>query len=935
MGLIEREHELALLGRLYEDCSEGRGRIVLISGAVATGKTELLETFSGHLRRQGAVVLKAAASRVETELPLGAVSQLVAAAEAVTADAPRPGELPGLAELATPWDTLDFDMSGRRELAFLRDLQTMLTAIARRAPVVVCVDDANYADAPSLLCLLYLARRLRSARVLLVLSDAESSRSGYKCFQADILREPGSVHIRLDLLSVHGTAQLLADRLDVPPDQDMVLKAHRLSGGNPLLLGSLVEDLRLRPQMRRSIEGGPVFAHWVRICLLRCEYIVQDAATLTAVLGDDQADPELLAEIIGVSRDAVLCVLNELSDMGLLDEKWRFRDPAVREAVLQSRGVEERSTMHAHAASVLHHHGALPTVVAEHLIAGDGLTAPWIVPVLTQAAERALAEGRPQLAVDALRTALRASTNDDEQIRGTFLLLRSQWRINPSAVVHHLPDLVVAAKAGRLNWEDSIALIAYLLWFGAADQIGELLDALERRSEEMAANGSAAGFGFVELWLGCAYPELFARLSRRGVASVDDAFHSERSALVRAAALLVNVLHDGADDEALRRAEQVLQGVRLDDRGVLAVSGALIALTYAGRLQEAAFWCDTMIAEASAQHAPTWEAVLSALRSTMDLRWGRLAEAERHAGTALRLLSVESWGAAIALPVANAILVKTAMGKYDEAEALLGIPLPDAAWQTLGGLHYLHARGRYYLATGRPHAALDDLQTCGETMTSWGIRNVTVVMWAGDAAEALLTLGDREAALNLVEREMATLAPQNLAVRASLLRVLAVTRENGERRRELLDEAAELFECVDDRFELARTYAELGRACHALGDESRGRLMERRAQRLARENGFEALYIGRSRVLAQDPSREHGDSCADALEMLSEAEQRVGMLAASGHTNRQIASKLSITVSTVEQHLTRVYRKLNVGRRADLPPELKRDTKCVGPAACD
>lgn len=42
------------------------------------------------------------------------------------------------------------------------------------------------------------------------------------------------------------------------------------------------------------------------------------------------------------------------------------------------------------------------------------------------------------------------------------------------------------------------------------------------------------------------------------------------------------------------------------------------------------------------------------------------------------------------------------------------------------------------------------------------------------------------------------------------------------------------------------------------------------------------------------------------------------MLAAIGHTNRAIGRTLFITESTVEQHLTSVYRKLNVRRRADL-----------------
>ncbi|WP_217552090.1 LuxR family transcriptional regulator [Streptomyces sp. GbtcB6] len=58
------------------------------------------------------------------------------------------------------------------------------------------------------------------------------------------------------------------------------------------------------------------------------------------------------------------------------------------------------------------------------------------------------------------------------------------------------------------------------------------------------------------------------------------------------------------------------------------------------------------------------------------------------------------------------------------------------------------------------------------------------------------------------------------------------------------------------------------------------------------------------------------------LPELTESERRVGALAAAGRTNREIADLLGITVSTVEQHLTKVYRKLKVRRRADLPEPL-------------
>ncbi|WFB11954.1 helix-turn-helix transcriptional regulator [Streptomyces sp. LX-29] len=49
---------------------------------------------------------------------------------------------------------------------------------------------------------------------------------------------------------------------------------------------------------------------------------------------------------------------------------------------------------------------------------------------------------------------------------------------------------------------------------------------------------------------------------------------------------------------------------------------------------------------------------------------------------------------------------------------------------------------------------------------------------------------------------------------------------------------------------------------------------------------------------------------------------RVAILAANGNSNREIALKLCVTMSTVEQHLTRVYRKLNISRRQQLPKSL-------------
>ncbi|MGW0901497.1 helix-turn-helix domain-containing protein, partial [Streptomyces goshikiensis] len=72
-------------------------------------------------------------------------------------------------------------------------------------------------------------------------------------------------------------------------------------------------------------------------------------------------------------------------------------------------------------------------------------------------------------------------------------------------------------------------------------------------------------------------------------------------------------------------------------------------------------------------------------------------------------------------------------------------------------------------------------------------------------------------------------------------------------------------------------------------------------------------------VAAPEPSSVQPGPGPEVVSTLTDAERRVAALAAHGYTNREIGAKLFITVSTVEQHLTRVYRKINITSRQDLP----------------
>jgi DNA-binding CsgD family transcriptional regulator len=319
-----------------------------------------------------------------------------------------------------------------------------------------------------------------------------------------------------------------------------------------------------------------------------------------------------------------------------------------------------------------------------------------------------------------------------------------------------------------------------------------------------------------------------------------------------------------------------------------------------------------------------WQAMLLTIRAAAELRRGGLAAAEVAAQHALTVISHKCWGVAIGAPLACVLLAQTAMGRLSDAAAYLSVPVPEATFRTPFGLHYLRARGRHYLATGRLRAALGDFQACGEMLDNWD-RDVPMLLpWRLDVAQAYLAMGEREQARDVALEQLAQLEPDSLWPRGTALRLLAATSPV-DQRPALLEEAVDVLQRSGDKYETASALADLSDAHRALGEVYSARALGQRAYGLAERCGAEPL---RRRLLEGlrdieveiQSRRATGDA---SIGDLTEAELRVAALAVQGHTNRQIAKVLFVTVSTVEQHLTRVYRKLNVRRRTDLPKELR------------
>ncbi|MFC4508539.1 MULTISPECIES: LuxR C-terminal-related transcriptional regulator [Streptomyces] len=377
----------------------------------------------------------------------------------------------------------------------------------------------------------------------------------------------------------------------------------------------------------------------------------------------------------------------------------------------------------------------------------------------------------------------------------------------------------------------------------------------------------------------------------------------------------------GRAGERVEWVEQSLRTLRPSERGAWAeetAALALLALLDAGLpdivLERGAALAD----DGDATRAPVWHALLGALRAEALLRRGDLAGALRGAREALTLLPPHAWGVAVGFPLGTLITAAVRSGHFDEAGRHLAFAPPEAMFTSRYGLYYLHARGLHHLAAGRAYAGLSDFLACGDLVRSLGLEAAAQVPWRTSAAEAWLRLGGEDRARRLVRDQLTRSPAADGAGRGRSLRMLAAVSAP-ERRPQLLLEAVELFEDNGDQYEQAQVLADLGRAYSALGDSSRARTTLRRARHLAVSCG--AAPLAEELLAVQEPTRASVPRTTDARQ-LTESERRVAHLAVLGYTNREIAAKLYVTSSTVEQHLTRVYRKLDVKRRRDLPADL-------------
>jgi len=882
---VGRERELDALHEGLSHARAGRPRFVLIEGPAGIGKTSLVEHFLADA--PGLTVLRASGDLSESDLPFGVIDQLLR-----RAGEPSP---PGPDHLA----------AGTRVLELLGALQD-------ESPVVLFLDDAHWADVPSLRALLFVVRRLVADRVLVMATTREHP-AGLP--EGLVKAAAGTQGLRLQLEPL-STDELraLADAHGMHLSARAIQRLEAHAGGNPLFTRALLDELPAEAWHRQ--DNLPAPRSFAAIVRRRVEACSDDATRLldaVAVLGPRA--PLATAASLGGVEDP-FGALEEASDAGLL--RWvdappipapAFAHPLVAAAVYSQIGPGRRAHLHELAAELVEDEGAS----LRHLAAAAAGPDAELAQRLEQQAESKAAGQCMESAAMAMVSASRLSPARPE--REERLLRAVDWMLaagDAAQARSHAAEVAGFAEGAR----------RYSI-------VGQLAS-LDGRVEEATQL-------FDQAWQACdpeADPLLAAVIAHR------IAYHSlrrlrdedvvkwDREALELApdsilavgwaAVLALSLWRLGRADAAYRLLEEARTSDRDDDLHLLGMRGWL-------RFSED----DLDSARADLEAAAAIELRLGALLvssvhltvlARVQYASGDWADAVVSAEQALALVSETEhphgtfvWWSVILVPAArgdwptaDAYAARAAAEPRDPVDRRVAVGMALAHVASARGDHQAVLEVLEPVAELSPNPAVDEpgfwtwQELYAEALVADGRAEIadrflrpherladqrrrpsTIARLARARGRIEAALGHREEAAAAFERAVAHIEPLGMPYERALI-LLAhgqFLRRNGRRRAasEQLTQAREVFAALEARPALERCDRELV-AC------------------------------------GLKPSRRNHDDPPD----LTPQEQAVAHLVASGRTNREVAGELLLSVKTVEVHLTRIYVKLGVSSRSQL-----------------
>ena len=895
--LVGRAVELELLNGAIARALDGATTLVAIEGEAGVGKTTLVSEALDRARSAGFRSMAARCDELESDRPFGVLLDALNVSERRSSYDPARREVLDLLARAP-------DVGSPIVMAATPDLRnrtidslcSLVELEALQQPVALVVEDLHWADPSTIIALRSIAKRVEGYRLLVIATSRPQVAAAGR--EQAALWAASSPRLVLSPLSSVDVIRIATDRLGAEPGPRL-LQVIAGAGGNPLLLGELIDGLdgalsRAGDAVELTDAVPVTFAAGVQRRLdsltPRTAELVQVASVLTGPLDLDD-----LAVLLDRAVARLVPALREAVDSGLFLDNGtsiEFRHDLIRSAVLATLPGSVQRMLHREAAHMLIARGAPSSSVVAHLDAAtvseddtDELRT-WMVRAAREAMGRApsvahslltraratLPQHHPDsiaIAVEQLEAAVNAGLVREAIDLGNALLAEdlddSQWvrvrwwlggTLFLSQRVTEAADLFEAAADATIDTNTHALLLAYATMARLASFSPDV-DALVSRAVEAAdASGDA-----------------HARTLAHGLASrvLGTRLHFAES--LAPAQLAVEIADGDPLGTAHRYQPLFFLALSLLDNGQ---PDEALATSLRGRRHAEAIgaaWAEVLF------HGV--DALIYAFLDRADE-----AEVEASAG----LSGAEETGSTFAVLWCHAVLALVALDAGDPERAEAAVTNGEQAFnsgQAQVGVELVAlARGRLLMTQGRVREAFDHLSGWWDVfgMLSAEICQERLAVTLTDAA---MLLGERERAESVATQARAWSAGAASA-RVSATAVACSAR--------LTDDPAQ--------FEAA---AALSAACGMVADR---RALMALAESARRRRGLETTAM---RAPTGDLVRSTGPT--DRWMSLTSAEQRVCLAISEGLSNKAIAQRLSSSPRTVETHVTRILRKLDLTSR--------------------
>ncbi len=388
--LVGRRRELEQLERLWSDVRERErlsradsGKVVLLAGDPGIGKTRLVAAIAQAAYDAGAFVL-AGRSPEEALVPyqpfLEALrhyvlnvpfSQLRVSAREYGAELARL-----IPELRRRAPDLPAPVAAEPETERYRLFEAvvgLLDEMSARAPVLLVLDDLQWADRPTLLLLRHLARAPNPARLLILgaYRATETTVNGFADALAELRRDRLVTTLDIRGLAEHETAELVHVQTGTMPSRSFSRALHAETEGNPFFVEEIVRHLA-EAGVRTDIAGAHELQQFglpegvkevIARRLARLDAQAMDWLRVAAVIGRD-VDEDLLERVVSLSEDDFLNALDEALAAGLVVESPRrpglysFSHALIRETLYDGMSAPRRARIHRRVGQALEERGA-------------------------------------------------------------------------------------------------------------------------------------------------------------------------------------------------------------------------------------------------------------------------------------------------------------------------------------------------------------------------------------------------------------------------------------------------------------------------------------------------------------------------------------------------------------------------------------------------